>query len=85
MTTDRSSMFLRFPLSYRIEHWVLAINFAILAITGLAQFGAETAVAQWTIGILGGVENTRKIHHDNQHHNLLSQNHRLHPIHSIEE
>ena len=60
---DKSSMFLRFPLRYRIEHWILAVNFSLLALTGLVQFFATSPVAQTIVGFLGGVENVRHIHH----------------------
>jgi len=60
---DRKSLFLRFPVGYRIEHWILAINFSILAVTGLVQFFATSPVSHAIIGFLGGVENVRHIHH----------------------
>ena len=56
-------MFLRFPLSTRIEHWVLAVDFTILAITGFAQLYNTLSVSIWFTGVVGGIENVRVIHH----------------------
>ena len=55
--------YLRFALPQRIEHWVFVVSMAALAITGLAQKYAPTAIAQGIVSILGGVESTRIIHH----------------------
>jgi formate dehydrogenase gamma subunit len=60
---NKPQQYLRFPLSYRIEHWVLAIVFTILAITGLSQMFASARISQWIVGVLGGIETTRLIHH----------------------
>lgn len=54
--------YLRFPISYRIEHWVMVASFVTLAITGLAQKFAQTGIAIWLIGGLGGIETVRVIH-----------------------
>lgn len=42
MTTEtrEERKYLRFPTTYRIEHWVQALAFIVLAITGLIQRGA---------------------------------------------
>src|SRR3989304_4694713 len=64
MGTDmKTRTILRFPTSYRIEHWLLVISFTALAITGLVQKYAEFGVSDWIIGLLGGVDNTRFAHH----------------------
>ncbi len=55
--------YLRFPITYRVEHWVLTLTFTTLAITGLAQKFALNGVSQWVVGLLGGIGNTRAIHH----------------------
>jgi len=55
--------YIRFALPQRIEHWVFVISMTALAITGLAQKFATTAVAQGIVSILGGVESSRIIHH----------------------
>ena len=51
--------YLRFPLAYRIEHWVLTLSFTLLAITGLVQKYPLSGISQWTVGLLGGIVNTR--------------------------
>lgn len=55
--------YLRFAIPQRIEHWVFVASMATLAITGLVQKFATTAIAQGIVSILGGVESTRIIHH----------------------
>jgi len=54
--------YLRFPIAYRVEHWVMVASFVTLAITGLAQKFAQTGIAVWLIGGLGGIETVRVIH-----------------------
>jgi cytochrome b subunit of formate dehydrogenase len=54
--------YLRFPLSHRIEHWVLFASFTTLALTGLVQKFATVGISQAIIGLLGGVETVRIIH-----------------------
>ena len=54
--------YLRFPLSDRIEHWLLVVSFSTLAFTGLAQKFALLSISQWFIGLLGGIEMVRIIH-----------------------
>jgi cytochrome b subunit of formate dehydrogenase len=55
--------YLRFPITYRVEHWILTLTFTTLAITGLAQKFALNSLSQWVVGVLGGVGMTRAIHH----------------------
>lgn len=55
--------YLRFSLSERVEHWTFMASFTTLAITGLIQKYAQNPLSQGIIGILGGVENARLIHH----------------------
>ena len=57
-----TKQYIRFTVGYRVEHWVLAIVFTILAITGLSQMYAAHHVSQWIVGFLGGVERVRVIH-----------------------
>jgi len=59
----RSERFLRFSASYRIQHWVLLIGFAVLAVTGLVQVDVDVEPAVWVIGVLGGIEVVRILHH----------------------
>ncbi len=60
---DRQRWYLRFPTPYRIEHWIFMVDFTTLAITGLIQKYAAASWAKAIMGLLGGIENTRFIHH----------------------
>jgi len=53
---------LRFPVTYRIEHWVSMGSFTILAITGLVQKFAASQISVTLIGWMGGIETVRIIH-----------------------
>jgi len=55
--------YVRFPLARRIEHWVMMLSFVILGTTGLPQRFSDAAPSQVILGILGGIENLRSIHH----------------------
>ncbi len=63
MSNNEEQRYLRFPLQYRLEHWVFMLTFTILAITGLVQKYAASSISKSIIGMLGGIENTRSIHH----------------------
>jgi cytochrome b subunit of formate dehydrogenase len=54
--------YLRFPLTYRIEHFVVLTTFTILAITGLIQRFPTVFISEWIFVALGGVEPVRIIH-----------------------
>jgi formate dehydrogenase gamma subunit len=54
--------FLRFALEYRLEHWVFAISFIILGITGLIQKYFEFPLSLTLIELMGGIINVRVIH-----------------------
>lgn len=60
-TTVRS--YERFPLARRIEHWVMMLSFTTLAITGLPQRFSSSPISIAFVGILGGIETLRTIHH----------------------
>jgi cytochrome b subunit of formate dehydrogenase/mono/diheme cytochrome c family protein len=53
----------RFPLARRIEHWVMMLSFTTLAITGLPQRFSSSPISIAFVGILGGIETLRTIHH----------------------
>ena len=55
--------YLRFPLSRRIEHVLLFSTFIILAATGLPQKYPDSAVSQFVVRLLGGIDNLYTIHH----------------------
>ena len=54
--------YLRFPLRYRLEHWVLFLTFTALAVTGLVQKFAQHDLSIWLIDLLGGISSVRSIH-----------------------
>ncbi len=54
--------YLRFPLSYRLEHGVLMLSFTVLAITGLVQKYAGTGIAEGIVALMGGIERVRITH-----------------------
>ncbi|HEX5807999.1 MAG TPA: cytochrome b/b6 domain-containing protein [Anaerolineales bacterium] len=53
----------RFPLARRVEHWVMMLSFTLLAITGLPQRFSSAPISIAFVGILGGIETLRAIHH----------------------
>jgi formate dehydrogenase gamma subunit len=53
----------RFPLARRIEHWVMMLSFTTLAITGLPQRFSSAPLSIAFVGLLGGIETLRAIHH----------------------
>jgi formate dehydrogenase gamma subunit len=61
-TAAEKRKYLRFPVLYRIEHWVQFASFTILALTGLPQKFSEAAISKNFIGLLGGIEIVRTIH-----------------------
>jgi formate dehydrogenase subunit gamma len=54
--------YLRFGISFRIQHWVLLGSCIILIITGLPLKFHETAWARFFFGLTGGVRNSGLIH-----------------------
>ncbi len=59
----RQREFRRFTGGDMVEHWLMAVFFTVLAITGLPQMFAGHPVAEWAIGFLGGLEMVRVLHH----------------------
>ncbi len=55
--------YLRFRLSYRIQHLIMLISFTTLAVTGLPQKYPDTGWALAIFRALGGIEQARVIHH----------------------
>jgi formate dehydrogenase gamma subunit len=60
---DSRKRYLRFSVAYRIEHWVLTLSFGLLALTGLVQSFADYGLAKEIVGLFGGIENIRLVHH----------------------
>jgi cytochrome b subunit of formate dehydrogenase len=59
---NKGQRYLRFPVSYRIEHWVLTLSFGLLALTGLIQSFVDYGLARQIVGFFGGIENVRLVH-----------------------
>jgi cytochrome b subunit of formate dehydrogenase len=55
--------YLRFTLARRIEHVAMLLSFGMLALTGLPQKFPTWWISQALVGVLGGIETTRLIHH----------------------
>jgi formate dehydrogenase gamma subunit len=53
----------RFDISQRIEHFIFLLSFTVLGITGLVQRYSDSPLSQQVIRSLGGIENTRQVHH----------------------
>ncbi len=60
MTTPES--YSRFSLARRIEHWLTAISFTVLALTGLAQKYNTSPLSLTILKAMGGLEASRIIH-----------------------
>ena len=54
---------IRFTVPQRIQHWVLAMLFVLLALTGFPMKFAAEHWAQWVIGWFGGLQAARLLHH----------------------
>lgn len=62
MTASDHAPIKRFGVFRITEHWLNAVVFTILAVTGLAQRFHDYAVSHWIIMHLGGVDMARLIH-----------------------
>jgi len=60
---NKENKYLRFSVSYRIEHWVLTLSFGLLALTGLVQTYVDYGFARQIVALFGGIENVRLVHH----------------------
>ncbi len=61
---DGSRVFVRFTSAQRLEHQILIVTFAVLALTGLLQRYSAILPVGWVInGVFGGVETLRTLHH----------------------
>lgn len=61
--TETVHRYLRFAVSDRVLHGLLLVAFTVLALTGLPQKWAEAGWAVAMIRAMGGIEQTRVIHH----------------------
>jgi len=60
--STRGPAFVRFTPVQRLEHLALLVSFTVLALTGLPQRYASSAVGEWLILLLGGIEAVRIVH-----------------------
>jgi cytochrome b subunit of formate dehydrogenase len=63
ITVHTEKLYHRFALAARIEHLILLLSFSILGVTGLIQKFPDNAVSDLIFAALGGITNTRLIHH----------------------
>lgn len=61
--SESTHRYLRFLVSDRVLHLLLLISFSALAITGLVQKYADLGISVFLIRAMGGIEQTRLIHH----------------------
>ena len=59
----KNRYFERFSIYERIEHITMLLSFTTLALTGLPQKYPEAGISLFIIGLLGGIEKIRFIHH----------------------
>ena len=53
----------RFDIHQIIQHAGLMVSFILLVITGFPLKFSESAISQWWVGIWGGIEVIRSVHH----------------------
>jgi formate dehydrogenase subunit gamma len=53
----------RFDLHQRIQHVLMFSSFIVLALTGLPMKFSEWAISQWWLGVWGGINVAREVHH----------------------
>ncbi len=61
--TVRQASYARFDISQRLEHILFLLSFSMLGFTGLIQKFSANQVSDTLIGILGGIDQVRVIHH----------------------
>jgi cytochrome b subunit of formate dehydrogenase len=60
---DGRRMLIRFTIIQRVQHWILAVLFGMLVITGFPLKFADQAWSRFVIDRLGGLNTARLIHH----------------------
>src|SRR5215208_3452606 len=63
MSKTATRTYQRFPLARRIEHLVMMLSFITLGLTGLPQKFSSAPLSIAFVGLLGGIETLRAIHH----------------------
>jgi cytochrome b subunit of formate dehydrogenase len=61
--SDSKITYKRFDISQRLEHIIFLLSFSILGLTGLVQKFSTNQVSDSIIYFLGGIQQTRIIHH----------------------
>lgn len=54
---------IRFHMHQRVQHWILALSFTALCITGFPIKFADRPWAAWVINEIGGLSTSRTLHH----------------------
>src|SRR5574339_1271315 len=63
MSENTSRAYVRFPLARRVEHIIMLSSFIIMGLTGLPQKFSTSPISIAFVGLLGGIEKLRLIHH----------------------
>ena len=53
----------RFDIHQIIQHALLMVSFILLVVTGVPQKFHDWSISQWWIGVWGGIEAVRSVHH----------------------
>ena len=61
--SNQINFYQRFPLARRVEHLTMLLTFTTLALTGLPQKFPNASLSIAVVGLIGGIENLRTIHH----------------------
>jgi cytochrome b subunit of formate dehydrogenase len=59
----RQEYIVRFDIHVRIQHLLMMASFLLLAFSGLPQKFSDWAISLWWVGVWGGIDNVRSIHH----------------------
>jgi formate dehydrogenase subunit gamma len=60
---EKAELVERFDVHQRVQHILMASSFIVLTLTGLPQKFDDLGVSQALIGLLGGLDSVRAIHH----------------------
>jgi cytochrome b subunit of formate dehydrogenase len=65
ISTDRvaEEKVTRFDIHQIIQHALLMVSFILLVVTGVPQKFHDLSISQWWIGVWGGIEAVRSVHH----------------------
>ncbi len=60
---DSEEKITRFDIHQIIQHAVLMVSFILLVLTGLPLKFSSATISQWWVGVWGGIEAVRSVHH----------------------